>query len=120
MTQIRFLLDENMSRTAQDQLRLREPAIEVLCVGDAPAPALGTPDPAILEWIDRHGYVLVSQNRRTIPGHLHDHLAQGGHVPGIFLLQRRCPLGELLNQLILIWHAAKVDEYQDRIEYLPL
>jgi hypothetical protein len=91
-----------------------------LLIGDELAPALGTPDPAILEWIERNGYILISQNRRTIPDHLRDHLAAGRHVPGIFLLRRRCSLGQLIQDLLLIWSVSEPNEYRDRIEYLPL
>ena len=104
----------------RDQLLLREPEIQVLAIGDELAPARGTLDPAILEWIEQNGYVLVSRNRRTIPNHLRDHLATGHHVPGIFLLWRQCSLGRLIEDLLLIWRTSEPSEYRDRIEYLPL
>ena len=120
MSQFRFLLDEDTPHAIRDQLLRREPEIEVLAVGDDTAPALGTPDPEILQWIEREGYVLVSRNRRTMPRHLQEHLKAGGHVPGIFLLRRRYSLGQILDDLILIWEAGRPDEYRNRIEYLPL
>lgn len=120
MTGIRYLLDENMPHAVRDQLLLREPEMPVLVIGDDMAPALGTRDSVILEWIEWNGYILISRNRRTIPRHLREHLAAGHHVPGIFLLRRRCSLGQLIEDLLLIWSASEPDEYQDRIEYLPL
>ena len=109
-----------MPHAVRDQLLLREPEMQVLVVGDEMAPALGTPDPMILEWIERNGYILISRNRRTIPKHLREHLAAGHHVPGIFLVRRRFSLGQLIDDLLLIRRASKSGEYQDRIEYLPL
>ena len=53
-----------------------------------------------------------------MPGHLRDHLAAGGHVPGILVVP--FPLGALVEELILIWGASLPDEYQDQIVYLPL
>jgi hypothetical protein len=120
LTDIRYLLDENMPHAVRDQLLLREPEMQVLVVGDEMAPALGTPDPMILEWIERNGYILISRNRRTIPKHLREHLAAGRHVPGIFLVRRRFSLGRLIDDLLLIRRASEPGEYQDRIEYLPL
>jgi len=120
LTDIRYLLDENMPHAVRDQLLLREPEMQVLVVGDEMAPALGTPDPMILEWIERNGYILITRNRRTIPEHLREHLAAGHHVPGIFLVRRRFSLGQLIDDLLLIRRASKPGEYQDRIEYLPL
>lgn len=120
MSKIRFLLDENMPHAVRDQLVLRVPNMVILAVGDDTAPALGTPDPDILTWIEANGTVLVSRNRRTIPNHLQDHLEAGRHVPGILLLRRRSTLGQIIADLQLIWNVSEVDEYKDRIEYLPL
>ena len=120
MSRIRYLLDEDTPHAIRDQLLRREPRMEVLVVGDETAPALGTPDAELLRWIEREGYILVSRNRRTLPRHLRDHLEAGGHVPGIFLLRRRYSLGQIIEDLMLIWEAGRPEEYRDRIEYLPL
>ncbi len=120
MTRIRYLLDEDTPHAIRDQLLRRKPEIEILAVGDDVAPALGTPDPELLRWIEREGYILVSRNRRTMPRHLREHLEAGGHVPGIFLLRRRRSLGPIIEDLMLIWEAACPGEYRDQVEYLPL
>ena len=117
---IRYLLDENISRSVRDQLLFHEPALDVICVGDEGAPAYGTPDAVILEWIEGSGYILVSRNRRTMPAQLREHLTQGGHIPGMLLLRKRISTGELIAELLLIWHASEPEEYQDHIRYLPL
>jgi len=120
LTQFRYLLDEDTPHAIRDQLLRREPDMEILAVGDDTAPALGTPDPELLQWIEREGYVLVSRNRRTLPQHLREHLETGSHVPGIFLLRRRYSLGQIIEDLMLIWDAGRPEEYRDRVEYLPL
>ena len=52
--------------------------------------------------------------------HLSDHLAKNRHVSGIFILNPNLSVGENLEELILAALASEVDEYQDRIVYLPL
>ena len=120
MSQIRYLLDEDTPHAIRDQLLRRKPEMEVLVVGDDVAPALGTSDRELLQWIERVGYILVSRNRRSMPRHLQEHLETGGHVPGIFLLRRRHSLGLVIKDLMLIWEAGRPKEYRDRVEYLPL
>jgi hypothetical protein len=115
-----YLLDEDTPHTIRDQLLRREPAMEILAVGDEAAPALGTSDAELLRWIEREGFILISRNRRTIPQHLREHLEAGGHVPGIFLFRRHYSLGQVLEDLIFIWEAGNPEEYRDRVEYLPL
>jgi hypothetical protein len=91
LTRLRFLLDENMPHAVRDQLLLRKPEMQVHAVGDVGAPALGTPDPEILIWLEANDAVLVSRNRRTMPVHLRDHLAEGRHVPGVLLIRLTIP-----------------------------
>jgi len=117
---LRYLVDENTPHAIRDQLLRCQPELEVLAVGDALAPAFGTLDPNLLRWIEQENYVLVSRNRRTLARHLREHLGAGGHVPGIFLLRRRALLGNIIEDLLLIWAAGHPDEYRSRIEYLPL
>lgn len=120
MTTIRYLLDENMPHAVRDQLLRREPSIEILCIGDELAPPIGTLDPEILHWLEKHNYVLVSRNRRTMPKHLKEHLESGHQIPGILLQRREYGLGQLIDDLLLIWAAAEPDEYKNRIDYLPM
>ena len=120
MTGIRYLLDENMSHGVRDQLLYHEPTLPVLCIGDDMAPALGTPDPLILDWLEKNDYILISRNRKTMPAHLKEYLDMGKHVPGILLIRRGISIGQLVEDLLLIWETSELKDYQDRIEYLPL
>lgn len=55
-----------------------------------------------------------------MPAHLSAHIAQGCHMPGIFILNPNLSIGENLEELILIAIASEDNKYQDRIVYLPL
>ncbi len=57
MTDIRFLLDENMPHSLRDQLLHHEPKIDVLCIGDPIAPAIGTLS-NICRWIDNSSFLV--------------------------------------------------------------
>ena len=94
--------------------------MDVICVGDKNAPSYGMPDADILDWIEQTGHIIVSRNRRTMPIHLREHLAQGKHIPGMLLLKKQISIRELIEELLLIWHASEPEEYQDHIRYLPL
>lgn len=120
MSRIRFLLDENTAHAIGDQLRRRQPEIEILVIGTNPAPSIGTLDPDLLLWLEREGYCLVTRNRRSMPGHLKEHLTADHHIPGIFTLRPKASMGAVIEELLLIWTAAKMDEYRDQIIYIPL
>lgn len=117
---LRFLLDEHVNRAIQRQLRRLAPRIEVLAIGDPGAPPPGTSDPEILRWLEENGYILVTENRSTIPGHLSEHFAAGRHIPGLFWIRPGVGIGRIIEELHLIWFASTTDEYWDRPLFIPL
>lgn len=62
----------------------------------------------------------MTNNRTSMPGHLRDHLAAGHHIPGILITPYPINIGELMEELILIWQVSFPDEFKDMILYLPL
>lgn len=116
----RYLLDEHVPPTYRAQLIYHETSLTVWVVGDEGAPARGTPDPEILRWCERNHFNLITNNRRSMPQHLDDHLAAGHHVPGIFTINLEVSMGLIIEQLILIAGASHEDEFLDEIVYIPL
>jgi hypothetical protein len=120
MSTPRFLLDEHLPHLIADELQRREPTLQALTIGEPDAPRRGTLDPEILVWAEAHGYLLVTNNRRSMPAHLAAYLASGHHVPGILTTSFPLRIGPLIEVLLLVWGASFPDEYQDKITYLPL
>lgn len=117
---VRYLLDENVDLEYRLQLLRHDSTLIVWAINDPGVPSKETPDPAILRWCEEHDFILVTNNRRSMPRHLADHLGAGRHVPGIFVLNPEMGLGDTIEELILIAAASFAYEYQDRISYLPL
>ncbi|HZP80791.1 MAG TPA: hypothetical protein VFB21_04060 [Chthonomonadaceae bacterium] len=89
-------------------------------MGDVGAPQRGTQDPDILLWCEEYDFVLVTNNRKSMPRHLADHLAAGHHVPGILTVDLEASVGVVTEFLAAIAGASYEGEYQDRIAYIPL
>lgn len=117
---IQYLLDEHIASLYRTQLMRQAPDLIVRMIGDPDAPARGTLDPEILIWCETYDFILVTNNRKSMPRHLADHLAESRHIPGIFVIDPFSKIGETLTELIIIAGASFAQEYQDRIEYLPL
>jgi|SRR5579871_580589 len=115
-----LLLDEHIPPFFRVQLRRRLPDLEIWEVGDVGAPPKGTLDPDILIWCEEHDFLLVTNNRKSMPVHLADHLASGRHIPGILTIDLSEPIGVLLQELQDIVDLSFPDEYHDRIGYVPL
>jgi Domain of unknown function (DUF5615) len=116
---IQYLLDENMAPAYYEQLQHRQPNLVVVMVGDCHAPPKGTLDPEILNWCEENDFILVTNNRRSMPVHLKEHLAKGRHLPGILALRKDASFGRVLEDLVLVAEAADEDEFRDRIDYIP-
>ncbi|MDZ8189323.1 MAG: DUF5615 family PIN-like protein [Nostoc sp. ChiSLP02] len=117
---IQYLIDENVNPLYAQQLRRRELDILVEVVGEPGTPLKGTLDPEILIWCETYQAILVTNNRKSMPVHLRDRLAQNPHVPGIFILNASLGIGETIDELILIAKGSFDNEYQDRISFLPI
>ncbi|HKI33060.1 MAG TPA: hypothetical protein VKA46_14510 [Gemmataceae bacterium] len=115
-----FLLDENLPVWWRPTITRLQPHLRVLCVGEPGVPPLRSPDPVLLAWCELNTSYLLTNNRRSMPGHLAAHNAQGHHVPGIFSVDPRLDITDLANELALIEGASLPDEYQDQIRNLPL
>ena len=115
----RFLLDEHLGRAIQRQLRRRDARIEILLVGDPNASVRGLLDPDLLLWLEATGYILVTSDESTIPGHLIDHYNQGRHLPGVFWIRDGASLGQIIEALFIIWEASEAEEYVDRLLHIP-
>lgn len=120
MSQINYLLDEHVNPDLKHGLLSRQPEMIVWCIGDPGAPPKGTKDPEILHWCEQKQYLLITNNRSSMPVHLRDHLAAGRHCPGIFILNPKLSMGTLMDDLELIWEASEWTEYRDLIRHLPL
>ena len=98
---IRYLMDENLDPLYKRQLLIKQSRLVVFVVGDPGAPPKGTPDPEILRWCEEYNFVLVTNNRASMPVHLAAHLAEGRHIPGIIILNARMSIGATIEQLLL-------------------
>jgi hypothetical protein len=117
---IRFLLDENLSPRFKIALLRFNPAIDVLRIGEPGAPPLETLDPDILKYLEISQRALVTFNRTSMPAHLEDHWASGGHTWGVFWIRsRRIPINLLTRELFLIWEASEAEEWVDRLNWIP-
>lgn len=117
---LKYLLDENVDKVYQRQFIRRNHSLVMWVVGNPGAPPRGTLDPEILCWCEAHNFLLVTNNRTSMPVHLSDHIAKGRHIPGIVILNDKLSIGQTVDELILIAEGSFEYEYQDQIIHLPL
>ncbi len=86
------------------------------------APALGlhlrVPDDRVLELAAQEGRLLVSHDRRTMPGHFARFITS--HTsPGVIIVSRKLPISTAANWLHLLWEESAAEEYVNSLYSLP-
>lgn len=116
---IRFLLDENLSPQLTIAVLNLNSAIDILRVGDSNTPPLATPDPDILVYLELSQRLLVTNNRKSMPGHLQAHWENERHIWGLLWLRSEVTLGRLAAELWMIWETSEAEEWIDKTDWIP-
>jgi hypothetical protein len=118
-----FLLDEHLRgplwRAIQQHNAAGIGILDVLRVGDPPAPLLGTLDPDLLLWGEAQGRILITRDNNSMPGHFASHLQAGHHSAGVFILRRHWTIPLVVAALMLHDQTGEPALYLDRIEFIP-
>ena len=119
MAQLRFLVDECVSRDLVTHLRSAEPAMDLLVVGEPGAPRKGTLDPQLLLVAKGLQRAFISADRSTMMRHLAEHYRAGHRSYGLILLRGGFSVARYAADLHLIWFATTADEWLNRVDYIP-
>ncbi|NJP10344.1 MAG: DUF5615 family PIN-like protein [Leptolyngbyaceae cyanobacterium RU_5_1] len=116
---IRFLLDENLSKQIKVAVLRFNTFIDILSVGDAGAPKFGTLDPEILCYLETSQRLLITDNRKSMPGHLEDHWSTGARIWGLFWVRPKATVGQIAENIYLLWEASEAEEWIDTVDWIP-
>lgn len=118
---LRFLLDENITPQIRDLALLRYPALDIVCVGDPDCPPKGTPDEIILRFVSENQRVLITRNRKSIPGHVRNVEEQGTVHWGVFRVRKGTSFSQLIDELYLLAEASsEPTEWVGQLAWIPL
>ena len=79
----------------------------------------GISDPEVLRIAAEQGRILVSQDRRTMPGHFHQFISTA-KSPGVILLREGISIAAAIEELALIWASSNPQEWENRLVWIPL
>ena len=91
---IGFQADAGLDNDIVVATRRREPAVDFASAAEGGL--VGLADPEILEIAARQGRIIITHDRRTMPGHLRDRLRQGKSSPGLFIVSQFEPIGPVV------------------------
>jgi hypothetical protein len=115
---VRFLADENFDNRILAGLRRRLPAVDVLRVQDAGL--IGAEDPVVLAWAAEDGRILLTHDAATIPAYAYERVGGGVAMPGVIEVPFQMPIGEAIEELLLVVETSRPEDLENLVLYLPL
>ena len=113
-----FQADADLDGRVLRGLRRAAPEIDIRSAADAGLAALD--DLQVLRLTAADGRVLISQDRRTMPGHFQRLVRSGANSPGVVLLREGISISTAIEQRLLLWAASEADEWTNRLLWIPL
>lgn len=115
---VKFQADADPDGRVLRGLRRAAPEIDIRSAADARLAALN--DIQVLQLAAAEGRVLVTQDRRTMPGHFQRFVRSGANSPGVVLLREGISIATAIEQLLVLWAASEADEWSNRLLWIPL
>ena len=76
-------------------------------------------DPDVLRISSEAGRILVSHDRRTMPGHLARFLENRSSA-GVIIVAQDLDIGAAVEDFLLIWATTAAEEWRDRLGFIPV
>ena len=118
MGAIKILTDEDFSHRAIRGVILKLPDIDLVTVQQVGLRTAS--DRNVLHFAAETGRVLLSHDENTMIAAASDRLLNGLSMPGLLLAPQQTPIGRLITAIVLIAECSRDDEWNNRIEYLPI
>jgi len=80
----------------------------------------GADDPAILNWAAENDRIVLTHDRATMPSHAMQRVTAGLKMPGALLINDRLPVGQAIDEIILISECTDDVEWYGKVVYLPI
>jgi hypothetical protein len=115
---LKILVDQDFDHDILRGLIRRLPALDFITALEAGLNE--AKDPQLLLWAAANRRILLTHDRKTIPGHFVLLLEKGSALAGVFVVPRRLPIGQAIDELEIMIACSKPEEWQNIIKILPL
>ncbi len=115
---LRLLADENFNGDIVRGLILRQRDLDIVRVQDVGL--AGADDPTVLAWAAENNRIILTHDRATIPDFSYERVAAGVRMPGVFILNDRFPVGQAIDEILLMDACSEQAEWNGRAIHVPL
>lgn len=114
---LRLLIDQDLDHDILRGLIRRIPQLDAVTTFEIGMSEAA--DDELLTWAGRDGRVIVTHDRTTMPVHAGNLMREGKQIAGLFVVPRRLPLHQVLDDLELLITCSENEEWLNVIRYLP-
>jgi len=114
---IRFQADADFNQKIVRGLRRRESPIDFRDAHEGGV--IGVADLDVLRIAAESGRVVVSHDRKTMPGHFARFLEDRAS-PGLIIVSQDLDISSAIEDILLIWIASLADDWVNRIGFVPV
>ena len=115
---LRLAADENFNGDIVRGLLRRNPELDIVRVQDVGLS--GADDSSVLKWAADQGRIVVTHDISTMAKHAFDRIAAGQPMPGVFEVGSVAPVGQAIDDLILLAECGLEGEWEGQVRFLPL
>ena len=115
---LRFAADENLNYNIVRGLLRRKSDLNILRIQDAGLS--GKDDATVLEWAAQENRILLTHDVTTITKYAYERINEGLPMPGVFEIKMNSPLGDIIDDILLLGAYSFENEWEGQIVYLPL
>ncbi len=115
---MKFWADENFHGDILRGILAAYPDLDIVRVQDTELS--GADDPTLLEEAARQGVVIITHDVQTMTKHAYDRLRDGLPMPGVIEVAEGMPLGQAINELVLLIGASDAADFESLVIYVPL
>lgn len=116
---LRFLADENFNGRIVRGLLRRIPELDIVRAQDLEV-LYEAADPVLLQWAADEQRVVVSHDISTMAHHAYERVKSWKPMPGLFEVHPDLPVGQAIEDLLLIATASLPGEWEGQVRFLPL
>jgi len=115
---MQFLADENLNRKIVQGMQRQEPGVDIVRVQDTEI--YEADDPTVLEWAAQENRILLTHDKSIMSDFAYERIKDGKPMPGVILVRQTAPIGQIIEDLLIVIGASEVAEYENKVTYLPL
>lgn len=117
---IKFLADEDFNNRILRGVLRRQPKLDIVRVQNVLTREQRDDDREILEWSAAEQRVLLTHDVTTMRPYAEARIAEGKPMPGVFEVSQYLPIGQAIEEILLVVECSLEGEWEGQIRFLPL